>query len=108
MAGNERRAYRRIPLRMVVEVLTWAELGGAGSGTTRDVSAGGMLIETEARNDIQPGQLMDFVIHYSGQSHARPGPGRILGQGQVVRVEPSDSRRMQVAVHFADQLSMAF
>lgn len=73
----ERRIDHREPLHLEVV------LAGGGKGVTRNVSNGGLLIETGCRQDL--GSLIDFEIRF-------PTAGGQLGfhaRGEVVRLEPA-------------------
>jgi c-di-GMP-binding flagellar brake protein YcgR len=105
--GSQRRAHIRVGIRCQVEytVVTQSDHGAAGQtggGLTNDVSAGGLLFETDAPPDEVPGagDELEMVIDFDGDV--------VTAEAEVVRVSAPDkgagpgvSRpRTQIAVRF--------
>jgi c-di-GMP-binding flagellar brake protein YcgR len=106
-SGRQRRAHIRVALRCQVEytVVTQSDHGAAGQvggGLTHDVSAGGLLFETDAPPDEVPGEGdgLEMVIDFGGDV--------VTAEAEVVRVVQPDGRaasdearpRTQIAVRF--------
>jgi c-di-GMP-binding flagellar brake protein YcgR len=106
-SGRQRRAHIRVGVRCQVEytVVTQSDHGAAGQtggGLTHDVSAGGLLFETDAPPDEVPGEGdgLEMVIDFDGDV--------VTAEAEVVRVDmvdkgagPVEARpRTQIAVRF--------
>ncbi len=63
------------------------QLGGGGSGVTRDVSASGVFFETDIEQVA--GSLIDFTIEFETPG----GPMRLKCHGQIVRTEQHGTRQ---------------
>ena len=96
--GNERRQWPRLELKLNVEFV--ARNGKpklTGSGTTANVSAGGVYFVTPDWEDLSPGQ--DIRVHLSGLSGYDLGPlfRSLRGKATIVRVEPPEEEEATYA-----------
>lgn len=80
--GAEKRLERRVAAALPVALNDMAE----AQAITRDVSASGLFLETDA--DISPGSIISLVVEID-----TPAGKRVLRcRGSVVRVEKMDTR----------------
>ena len=107
---GEKRQWPRLHLKLNVEFI--AEAHGSqrliGSGTTDNVSAGGLYFHTADWTELRPGQ--DLQLHLSGLSGYDSGPlfRSLRGKATVLRVDDLKSEdggfgKMGVAVRFDER-----
>ena len=107
---GEKRQWPRLHLKLNVEFSAEASSRQSlsGSGTTANVSAGGLYFHTADWGDLQPGQ--DLQLHLSGLSGYDSGPlfRSLRGKATVLRVdsltdEGNGYGKMGVAVRFDER-----
>jgi hypothetical protein len=107
---GEKRQWPRLHLKLNVEFS--AEVSSkqrlSGSGTTENVSAGGLYFHTADWSELQPGQ--DLQLHLSGLSGYDSGPlfRSLRGKATVLRVdalkdENTGFGKVGVAVRFDER-----
>lgn len=106
----EKRQWPRLHLKLNVEFIAEApdDQRFNGSGTTDNVSAGGLYFHTADWTDLRPGQ--DLQLHLSGLSGYDSGPlfRSLRGKATVLRVddlknEDSGFGKMGVALRFDER-----
>jgi len=91
----EQRKYRRFSLSYPVHVKFRLEQSGYQlQAVTKDVSIGGLLLE--AASPIPQYCPVDFIITIHGGPMTRPI--QLIGEGEVVRVEPHGGAGFAVAI----------
>ena len=107
---GEKRQWPRLHLKLNVEFSAEAseKQRFSGTGTTDNVSAGGLYFHTADWTDLQPGQ--DLQLHLSGLSGYDSGPlfRSLRGRATILRVDkPEDEDdgfgKMGVAVRFDER-----
>jgi len=99
---REKRRYRRFALRYPVHILLRsADHISEGDAVSKDVSLGGLLLETSM--PMAENTTLNFVI--SLQDPELPSVD-LLGEGKVVRVEPyGNEGKFAVAVECANPIT---
>ncbi|MGA3103843.1 MAG: PilZ domain-containing protein [Terriglobales bacterium] len=87
----ERRALRRVPVRVPVKV---RHDGTEHDGLTRDLSSSGIFLYSDSR--MKAGSKLELVIMLPPGMGLGPG-GWTLCEASVVRVEESEGKGMGVA-----------
>jgi len=87
-AYRKERKYRRFPLCYPVQVKFHdGDSVGELQAVSKNVSLGGLLLESASA--IAEHCPVSFILHVQGGGVAHPAP--LVGEGEVVRVEPSRS-----------------
>ena len=117
MNNGERRQHRRLAIRLPLEYcLFQAGRGSLVRSVSHDVSSGGVSFETDGDPIAVGTNLTVDLIVPPGDGYF-PYTGRVRGDGEVVRVEPSthpgaspgaDKPRFRVAARFRDALELQF
>lgn len=103
---DEKRSYRRVPLRLPVRTLLNPDGGESFELFTANVSAGGMLVRMPAQAAPDCGQNLRFELSVPPGEGYSVAPCRISGQGKVVRTDPGNTDQCEVAVRFTNRLSL--
>jgi len=96
--GSERREARRFNMNLPMRVLSREAKGHELAARTRDLSYRGLYFLAEA--DFQVGSEIEFVITLP-QQVTQSGDVHIRCQGEIVRVEATESGRVGIAAKIA-------
>lgn len=85
---TERRKWPRLPLKLNVEFFSPSREELEGTGTTENVSAGGIYFRTTQWHELEVGQ--DIAVSLSGFSAYNLGPlfRTLRGEAEILRLEP--------------------
>jgi len=109
MADNlDRRSYPRVDVTMPVSFRSLRR-GRRKWGTSLNVSASGLLFESEEAWDLQPGAEVDLLLAVPSWYHVLGRTRFLSGSGKVVRVAPVSPEtealaRVRVSVEFSSPL----
>lgn len=102
--GMNRRKHTRLPLNCGVKVYDPFSRRYR-AGVTRNVSAGGALLELHGSLYARPGQRLDVAVDWTG---SRPlVPSAEMASAIVVRVDTSNATVPLVAIRYAASGEMA-
>ncbi|MFO8006318.1 MAG: PilZ domain-containing protein [Candidatus Brocadiia bacterium] len=89
----ERRKWPRLSLKLTVEFFSPSREELEGTGTTENVSPGGIYFRTTQWHELEVGQ--EVALTLSGFSAYNLGPlfRTLRGEARVLRLEPPDEER---------------
>lgn len=101
-AARERRRHDRLALARACKLRAQRDLRYQPA-RTRDISAGGALLELDSPRPLAEGQSIAIAIDFAGRSLLTQEQ---VVEAKVVRAGPVLNRRQTVAVAFRDAIAM--